>query len=354
MRQRVRVTASLAVALIGISAVSPFASAATPAPWDGTVFITPSFITPASPTDFTGLTSTGTGSRRTYDRRSGWVTQDALLFRATFTGSAPVEVIVDPALASTAPALAEHYARVVGQLPRSCRTQVDALWLHPGNEALGGGNRSLLIHTDYESANAGYLEEALLHECAHTSLDYAWSSTTTKAAWDAARTGDPGFISTYAEQNPDSEDVAESFGPYLAWKWGAASGLSDQQRATIAATIPQRLAYFDRLNLDLAPVVTTANTMTPSSTATLSPPRVRSLGSGRVTLTITPIAGTPSYVIRDEKDRVVCRIRSTSTSTAPLSCTTRMTSGRHRFQVQAFPTRADLGDSTLSAATLIR
>ena len=247
----------IAMALGGTTlALAPPAHAETSPPYAGTVFLGTQLLTSASPTDLLTVTPAGRGTRTTFDRRRGWVTQDAYLFTAAYTGSAPTEVIVDPEFGSTeaARAQAEYYARVVGQLPRSCRTQVDALWIHGGDQRLGGGNRSLLIHTGYEAANPGYLEEALLHECGHTSIDYAWNGAAQKGAWDAAAAADPGFLSTYARDNPQSEDVAESFGPYIAWKLGSASTYSPEQLATIAAQIPHRLAYLDSLNLDLAPM----------------------------------------------------------------------------------------------------
>lgn len=250
------IAAVIAIAAITISCAAP-AQADTPPPFDGTVWLGTNLITPSSPSDLISVTPTGQGVRKTYDRRIGWVTQNAYLFNAAFIGSTPVEVIVNTEFGSADAALAQaqYFARITGQLPRSCRTQIDALWVHSGNENVGGGNRSLMLYSGYAQANAGYMEEAMLHECAHTSLDYAWKGSVDRAQWNAAAAQDPGFISKYARDNPTSEDVSESFGPYVAWKLGAASGYSADQLAAIASQIPHRLVYLDSLGLDLSPVI---------------------------------------------------------------------------------------------------
>ena len=252
-----RAFATIITAAIGMTVISATpARADTTPPFDGTVWIGPSLITPSSPSDLVSVTPAGQGKRTTYDRRVGWVTQNAYLFSAKFTGSSPEEIIVNSEFGSADAALAQaqYFARITGQLPRGCRTQIDALWIHAGNANVGGGNRSLMLYSGYAEANPGYMEEAMLHECAHTSLDYAWKGSVNRQQWDAAAAQDPGFISAYARDNPTSEDVSESFGPFVAWKLGAASGYSAQQLSVIAAQIPHRLAHLDSLKLDLAPV----------------------------------------------------------------------------------------------------
>lgn len=265
-----RRAASALALLTLVAAITATSSSAAPAPpFEGTVWIGPNIITPASPTDLLSTEPIGRGYRTTYDRRSGWVTQDAYLFIARFTGSKPAEIIVNPEFGSqeAAATLAGFFARILGQLPRSCRTRVDALWIHPGNESLGGGNRSILIHSNFASGERAFIEEGLLHECAHTSLDWDSGGSVERAKWAAQVAKDPGFISTYAADNPTSEDVTETFVPYLAWKLGAASGYTAAQLEAISQQIPNRLIYLDSLALDLAPLIAAE----PSTTASAAP-----------------------------------------------------------------------------------
>ena len=88
-----------------------------------------------------------------------------------------------------------------------------------GGQGAFGGNgwdRSFLIHTGEARRvlRDGFLEEVLIHEGAHVSLDLAHASS---PGWLAAQRADDGvFISEYARDYPDREDVAESILPWFA------------------------------------------------------------------------------------------------------------------------------------------
>ncbi|MBK6832013.1 MAG: T9SS type A sorting domain-containing protein [Flavobacteriales bacterium] len=116
----------------------------------------------------------------------------------------------------------------------------------------GGGNNSILIHTGQSALYIadGILEETLVHEASHTSLDAAHAAA---PGWLAAQTADPDFISTYAEANPTTEDVAESYLTWIAVRHRA-SRISLQNYDLITQAIPNRLAYFDDMPCDLYPI----------------------------------------------------------------------------------------------------
>ena len=104
-----------------------------------------------------------------------------------------------------APCLVER-ARVEfsSRLRRSlglCYPQRDLIRINP--VLLKAGNREML-------------DETLVHEAAHTSLDPTHASS---AGWLAAQAADGVFISTYAADHPLREDVAESFLTYLAVRY---------------------------------------------------------------------------------------------------------------------------------------
>src|SRR5262249_54723721 len=115
------------------------------------------------------------------------------------------------------------------------------------------GNNNLLIHTgqaDLYEAD-GILEETFVHESCHTSLD---PTVAAAPGWLAAQAADPEFISTYARDNPTREDVAESILPWLAVRYRS-SRIPVTLSNTIVTNIPNRLAYFDQLNLEMYPIV---------------------------------------------------------------------------------------------------
>ena len=116
----------------------------------------------------------------------------------------------------------------------------------------GGGNDNILIHTGKaaEYLRDGVLEEILIHEAAHTSLDPVHAAAD---GWLAAQDADGGFISDYARDHPGREDVAESFGPFFALRHRR-ERISRGMAETIEATMPNRIDYFDRLDLDMHPV----------------------------------------------------------------------------------------------------
>ena len=217
-------------------------------PFDGTIFIDSNIITSSDSTIYRSLTYSGTGERTMYDRRSGWVDLEPFLFDANFSDLHLVEIQVNPEFGSveSAQAQAERFAPVIGRLPKCLLTDVQTVWIHMGNEPFGGGNNNLLIHVgqadDY--VNSGILEETLVHEAAHTSLDAAHAYA---EEWQSAQEKDGEFISTYARDYPFREDIAESFLPYFAVRHRS-DRISADLKQTIETTIPHRVQYFDSQN----------------------------------------------------------------------------------------------------------
>ena len=241
----------LAVFVLATSAREAQSQDQADPPYAGTVWIDPDIITPSDPTALVSVTDAGRGERRMFDRRVGdWITIDAYLFMARFDDGLTAEIQVNPEYDSASVAMAEasKYGRVVGQIPTVLRTNVETVWIHKGNQPLGGGNDNILIHTDHaeNSIARGFLEEELVHEAAHTSLDPPWMGIVDAAEWRVAQTADGNFISDYARDHPEREDIAESFLPYLAVRYRSARVSRPYVRKTLEA-MPNRIAYFDRL-----------------------------------------------------------------------------------------------------------
>jgi hypothetical protein len=184
------------------------------------------------------------------------VQENAYLFTAQYDDGLEIEIQVNPEFGSRAGAQvqADFYAPIFGRLPTGLRRDVQTSWIHQGDENFGGGNNNLLIHTGSVAQgyiNRGILEETLVHEAAHTSLDSYYAN---HPQWRAAQQSDPDFISTFAEDFPDSEDIAESFLPYLAVR-DRADRISSSLEDVINNTIPARIVFFDGLKLDMHPLV---------------------------------------------------------------------------------------------------
>jgi len=227
-------------------------------PYSGTIFLDPDIITPADYSAFRSLSYTGQGMRWMFDRRvNTYVQLNAYLFIARYSDGLQIEIQVNPEFGSiqAASVQAEFYAPVFGRLPRALRKDVQTSWIHQGNEFFGGGNNNLLIHTGtiaQQYIQDGILEEVLVHEASHTSLDAAHANS---AGWLAAQVADNEFISTYARDNATREDIAETFLVWLAVRHRA-NRVSADYINTANTAVPNRLSYFDAQQFNLFPLYT--------------------------------------------------------------------------------------------------
>lgn len=193
--------------------------------------------------------------RKVYDRRTeNWTNINAFLFKIVWSDGLTAEAQINPEFQTVEAASKEarKYGRIVGRLPTCLRADVKALWIHKGVQLFGGGNHSLLIHTGQTALyeKDGILEEALFHEASHTSLDETHASA---PDWLTAQQGDQGFISTYAQENPQREDIAESFLLWFAVRQ-CDRRISQENYDKITQAIAHRLEYFDNQGLDLYPL----------------------------------------------------------------------------------------------------
>ena len=225
-------------------------------PFDGTIFIDPDIITPSDPTAFVSLDYSGQGLRTMYDRRvNDWINISPYLFPAQYIDSLNFEIQVNPEFGSpeAAQVQAEKYAEVIGRLTTELRKDVETVWIHKGLEPFGGGNNNLLIHTDWSVEHyedQGILEETFVHEASHTSLDSYHASD---PDWITAQSEDCNFISNYAKDNPEREDIAESYLPYLAIRYRS-DRIPASLKEIIENAIPKRIEYFDSKNFKMHPI----------------------------------------------------------------------------------------------------
>lgn len=223
-------------------------------PLGPTIFIDPDIIRPDDPTTLVSVDSAGTGEREMFDRREeAFVTYEAHLFDAEFDDDLSAEIQVNPEFdAVDALAAAEKYAEVIGRLPTALRADVATVWIHRGTELFGGGDGNILIHTGqadlYEADEI--LEEALIHEAAHTSMDADHAAS---AGWIGAQEADGNFISAHAAENPTTEDVAESFVPYIAVRFQS-DRITNFLANVITNAMAARIAYLDAQGFDMHPL----------------------------------------------------------------------------------------------------
>ena len=220
--------------LLALSFISMQSFCKEPPFW-GTIFIDPNIVTDSDSSAFKSISYKGIE-----------------LSEAKFDDGGIIEMQVNPEFKdkSLAEVEAKKYAWLIGQLPAFLRKDIQTSWIHKGIYDLGGGNNNILIHTgDAEQLERdGILEETLIHEASHTSLD---SYHANNYAWLEAQSKDNNFISNYARDNPLREDIAESFLTYLA-AIHLSDRISSELKLQILSTIPNRIEYFKNQNFDLS------------------------------------------------------------------------------------------------------
>jgi len=239
-RRGIAVLASMLLTGFGVLAAPPFY---------GTISIDPDIILPSDPSAFEAVTYVRQDARTLFDRRTGLSdrVEDVHILIATFRDGDDIEFRVHPEFETqaSAEAAAARYAHVIGQLPYVLRRRVLSVAILMGTYPFGGDARcgEILIHTgqarQYE--NDGILEETLVHEACHVSLDVFHAEA---GDWIAAQRADGEFISIYARDHPVREDIAESFLPYYAVRYRP-ERMSSEMLRTIEETISHRIAYFD-------------------------------------------------------------------------------------------------------------
>ena len=150
--------------------------------------------------------------------------------------------------------VAQKYAVVIGRLTTELRKDVETVWIHKGNNDWCGGNNNILIHTgktpEYENWVTGNIvEETLIHEAVHTSVDSYYYGT---EKWnEQVEKDDNRYVSTYAKNYPDREDIAEMFPLYIAVTFFPERITSDIKNKFLE-TSSNRVKFFNEEDLDFS------------------------------------------------------------------------------------------------------
>ena len=215
-------------------------------PWRG-AFSPPPVIEPSDPTRLGSITYVGRGERRTQGDGPGLITINAYLFDVRYEGQV-VEFRVHPEFGSreAAQAEVETFAHVLGQMPTVLMPRIKHVVIHAGEGRWGATRDGILVYTG--GSDSSRYEETFVHEGTHVNLQAHNSSP----GWRAAQEADGVFISNYARDNPNREDVAESFVAWFAVRYRP-ERLSAGRQPIILRTIPNRLIYFDEQGFDMSP-----------------------------------------------------------------------------------------------------
>ncbi len=220
-------------------------------PWGGTVYTDPDIITAEDPSQFQSLKYRGIVNMDHWDHRFEGTDQDpevnADFFRfvAKIKGSPNITIDVNTEFEDQKEAaeVAGIYGFIAGQMPQILRRNMRSIVVHEtGDDWSAGSDGWITIHHGnyLGELHDGALEESMFHEGVHTSVDIHVEG---RRSWVDAQKADDAFISEYGRDNPDDEDIAESFLLYYAVAMRA-NRIDPDDIDIVEETIPNRLDFF--------------------------------------------------------------------------------------------------------------
>ena len=230
-------------------------------PFGGTMWDLPDLIKSSDYTIYSTSSYQGIETRLFYDKSiPDFINYPAHVYKVNFGDDLSIdfEIYTDFTL-EEAGNIEQKYAPLIGQLGKDLRRNIKSFEFLKGEEVASAQRTddlnyaNITFHTDWltlvETRFSGdRTEELLIHESAHLSIDpYVYG----QQGWTEAVNLDGNYLSTYAKDNPDSEDIAETFQAYIAVKYFP-DRISNSLRDTILSVCLNRFKYFDSLNLDLS------------------------------------------------------------------------------------------------------
>ena len=205
------------------------------------------FITADDPSAFESLRFHMRDRREMPDKRKDQLFDEGtFVFEAIFSDGTALEIWAHSEFGTTEDAA--HYAQMVtdplGKLPSAMRRGLSHVVINKGDETAFGedkGHFFVLYSENMDTRVSNHdLEETVFHESVHATLDLHHADG---ADWLAAQRADNEFITEYAANNPDGEDLAETalFAVTLLKHPGR---LPSDVESWMASNIPNRLNYF--------------------------------------------------------------------------------------------------------------
>ncbi|MDA5092738.1 hypothetical protein O2N63_01390 [Aliiroseovarius sp. KMU-50] len=206
------------------------------------------FIKTSDPSVYECLRPKGRAQAEMPDKRGGPLMVDnTIQFDAIYSDGASVDIWVHPSLGSSATTYATHAAEAIGKLPSFMRSKLDHVVILKGDESAFSEDMGHFFVLYSENMNKRIsthdLEETVFHESVHATLDaeYARSS-----AWEKAQRRDGGFLTEYAQNNPNGEDMAET--ALFAYAMTRTPGrLPAAVESGVKDAVPNRLAFLTKL-----------------------------------------------------------------------------------------------------------
>ncbi len=188
-------------------------------------------------------------------RRDELFADGVFSYSAWYEDGTSVGIWVHPGVGSQEDArkLALQAADPVGKLPTIMRSKLDHVVIHKGSLPAFSEDkgRFFVLYSENMATRLRYqyLEETIFHLSVHATLDHPMSDS---AAWKKAQLADAGFVTGYARDRPDEEDMAESalFAWALLFHPGRLPGSVEDR---VRKIMPNRLAFFRKAFAETRP-----------------------------------------------------------------------------------------------------
>lgn len=174
---------------------------------------------------------------------------DVFTFEVTFLDGSQVGIWVHSSVGSkeNAQGLAGQLLGPLGRLPSVMRQGLSHVVVHSGYHAAFGEHLGhfFVVYADNMQARIDThdLEETVFHESVHATLDADWSES---PEWRRAQESDGDFITEYAAENPDGEDLAETALFAITYLRHRDRLPLDVVRG-VETVVPARLAFFEMI-----------------------------------------------------------------------------------------------------------
>ena len=212
----------------------------------------PNLIHKKDPSNFKKLRNLGVKRKVIYWNEKEY---DAFVFRGVYEKSHNIEFRVHTKFKTKARREAIKYAKMAGQIPNFLRRYMRVITIFEDPKAGGWyarANEIIVMAQHFQNTCA---EEVLMHEAAHNTLDY-WRSSgqIRKSKWQKAAKADEFYISNYAKEFPNREDIAETIVPWIAVRCKS-ERIKKADYKKITEGIPNRLKVLDESYLnDMRPM----------------------------------------------------------------------------------------------------
>lgn len=177
------------------------------------------------------------------------IDEEAFIFEATFSNNKKLPIWLHSSFGTeeAAQEYAEKATGPLGKLPQFMRDRLDHVVIHKGDHTAFGehiGHFFVLYSDNMDTRISNNdLEETVFHESVHASLDLDYAEG---EEWISAQVQDCQFITHYAKDNFDGEDLAET--AIFAYTMITNPGRLDSSTEDwIKLEIPNRLAFFRAL-----------------------------------------------------------------------------------------------------------